>query len=110
MTIPRDNDTRFETEPLIDGNGNAITVGTVLHAVLSQDRATTYIADAAMTHVGDGGVTKADGTWRRDEPLATVNLIPTTAPRVWKRVKVGSPVVATIWMVEDVGDRVDRTT
>jgi hypothetical protein len=94
---------RFDTEPLTDGNGNPITAGTVTHEVLSLDRSTTHIAAGAMSHV-------ASGVWRRDEPTATVNLIPTTTRKVRRRVKVGSPVIATIERVEDVAIRVDRTS
>ena len=84
MPIYIGNDTRFDSDPLTDAAGVAITTGTVNLSVEKNDalRSETYITAGAMTHI-------AGGVWRLDVDAAVlVAGIPTDVQKVVVRIDI----------------------
>lgn len=95
MPLHWDNDNNLWSEPLTDGNGDALTTGTVKAAVLSEDGATVHIAAAAMTH-------DAGGVWKRALTNAQVATIPAGTRRVRIRITIGTDPDATRDRIEEM--------
>ncbi len=98
MSLLRGNDSFVDSDPITDADGNPLTVGTVKMAVLSRDKATEYIADAAASH-------QAAGVWRRSFSAQQMDTIPAAVRRAKTRLTVGDPIDATWYRVEQVHDR-----
>ncbi len=95
MPLYWDNDNNLWSEPLTDGNGAAITAGTVNAAVLSEDGTTVYIAASTMTH-------DAGGVWKRALTNAQIATIPTGTRKVRIRITVGTDPNATRDRIEEM--------
>jgi len=90
------NDNNINSEPLTDGNGAALTSGTVEAAILSEDAVTTYIAAAAMTHI-------SGGVWKLTlESTAIDANIPAGTRKVRIRITIGTDPDATRDRIEEM--------
>ena len=90
------NDNNIWSEPLTDGNGAALTTGTVKAAILSEDGETTHIAAAAMTH-------DAGGVWKLTlESTAIDANIPAGTRKVRIRITIGTDPDATRDRIEEM--------
>ena len=95
MPLYWDNDNNLWSEPLTDGNGAALTTGTVKAAVLSEDGVTTYIVAAAMTH-------DAGGVWKRALTNAQIATITAGTRKVRIRITIGTDPNATRDRIEEM--------
>ena len=95
MPLYWDNDNNLWSEPLTDGNGAALTAGTVNAAVLSEDGETEYIAAGAMTH-------DAGGVWKRALTNAQIATITAGVRKVRIRITIGTDPNATRDRIEEM--------
>lgn len=100
MPLYRGNDSRVDTGVLTDSAGTAITTGPVDVEIFSEDGATSYIAKAAMTHIGS-----PDGTWRKDYNSTEIDTIPAGVVRALERVTVAAEPDATLERIQKVEAR-----
>ncbi|KKL50815.1 hypothetical protein LCGC14_2301740 [marine sediment metagenome] len=95
MPLYWDNDNNLWSEPLTDGNGAALTTGTVKAAVLSEDGETEYIAAGTMTL--DAGV-----VWKRALTNAQIATITAGTRKVRIRITIGTDPNATRDRIEEM--------
>ena len=90
------NDNNIWSEPLTDGNGDALTTGDVKGGILSEDGETTHIELAAMTHT-------SGGVWKRALESTTIDAsIPAGTRKVRIRITIGADPDATRDRIEEM--------
>ena len=90
------NDNNINSEPLTDGNGAALTAGTVEAAILSEDGQTVHIAAATMSHV-------SGGVWKLTLQSTAIDAgIPAGTRKVRIRITIGADPDATRDRIEEM--------